>query len=159
MIQEELVREAILAVCFSLFEKHRKGEKIKEAIVQSQCGQLQIQLPSVQRRKQSAQEQLIANLWLVEKGTGPLSQSWWLYLNLKTCLQCNELIHLIQRWWKEQRPWHQQKRNILIAPMTCRLEELPHGHHTKQLKRLDSVHQAFPEWDQSLPCVSTVSPY
>ena len=80
MIQEELVREAILTVCFPLVEKHRKGEKIKGATVQSVYGQLQIQLPSVQRRKQSAQEQLIANLWLVEKGTGPLSQSWWLNL-------------------------------------------------------------------------------
>lgn len=83
MIQEELVREAILAVCFPLVEKQRKGEKIKGATVQSESGQLKIQLPSVQRRKQSAQEQLTAILWLVEKGTGPLSQSWWLYTNVK----------------------------------------------------------------------------
>lgn len=82
MIQEELVRKAILAVCFPLVEKQRKGEKIKGAKVQSESGQLQIQLPSVQRRK-SAQEQLIAILWLVEKGTGPLSQSWWLYSIIK----------------------------------------------------------------------------
>ena len=36
MIQEELVREAILAVRFPLVEKHRKGEKIKAATVQSE---------------------------------------------------------------------------------------------------------------------------
>lgn len=90
MIQEELVREAILAVCFPLVEKQRKGGEDQGATVQSESGQLQLQLPSVQRRKQSAQEQLIAVLWLVEKGTGLLSQSWWQYS--KTCLQGNELI-------------------------------------------------------------------
>lgn len=36
IIQEELVREAIFAVCFPLLEKHRKGEKIKGATVQSE---------------------------------------------------------------------------------------------------------------------------
>lgn len=36
MIQEELVREAILAVCFPLVEQQRKGEKIKGATVQSE---------------------------------------------------------------------------------------------------------------------------
>lgn len=82
-IQEELVREAILAVCFPLVEKQGKGEKIRGATVQSESGQLKIQLPSVQRRKQSAQEQLTAVLWLVEKGTGPLSQGWWQYSNVK----------------------------------------------------------------------------
>ena len=43
--------------------------------------------------------------------------------------------------------------------MQMRLEELPCGHLTKQLKRLHSGHRAFPEWDQSLPCVSSISPY
>lgn len=73
MIQEELVREAILTVCFPLVEQQRKEGEGEGAKVQSESGQLQIQLPSVQRRKQSAQEQFIALLWLVEKGTGPLS--------------------------------------------------------------------------------------
>lgn len=82
MIQEELVREAILAVCFPLVDKQRKGRRSGE-LQSSQSGQLKIQLPSVERRKQSAQEQLIAILWLVEKGTGQISQSWWLYSNEK----------------------------------------------------------------------------
>lgn len=43
-----------------------KGRRSRE-LQSSQNGQLQIQLPSVQRRKQSAQERLLAILWLVEK--------------------------------------------------------------------------------------------
>lgn len=92
MIQEELVREAILAVCFPLVEKQRKGGEDQGATVQSESGQLQIQLPSVQRRTQSAKEQLIAILWLVEKkGTGPLSQSWWQNSNLKH-------VYMVMNW-------------------------------------------------------------
>ncbi len=69
MIQEELVREAIVTFCFPLVQKQRKGEKIK-GLQSSQraasCNSASIH--TVQRRKQSAQDQLIAIFWLVKKG-------------------------------------------------------------------------------------------
>ena len=39
--------------------------------------------------------------------------------------------------------------------MQMKVEKLPDNHHTV----LDDNHQAFPEWDQSLPYVSTIPPY
>lgn len=50
-IQKELVREAILVVCFPLAEKKRKAKEVKGATVQLRDGQLQIQFPVIQRKE------------------------------------------------------------------------------------------------------------
>lgn len=95
MIQEELVREAIIAVRFPLVEKHRKGEKIRVATVQSEWPATNSASISTEAKTISTRDSHCNSLVSRKRDWSTL---WRLVAirECRTCLQCNKLIHLIQ---------------------------------------------------------------